>query len=56
MPNQSESVRVLLRIGARIVTPEELDQVSAGGSPPCQLTFTHLPKGGSDEDTYCPGP
>ena len=53
MPNQNESLRVLLRMGARELTREELDQVSASG-PPCRLTFTHLPKGGSDEDTQCP--
>jgi hypothetical protein len=53
MSQPNEETRVLLRQGARHLTPEELDQVSAGG-PPCRLTFTHLPGGGSDEDTQCP--
>jgi hypothetical protein len=53
MPNQNENFRVLLRLGARELTREELDHVNASG-PPCRLTFTHLPKGGSDEDTVCP--
>ena len=53
MSNQIETNRVLNRMGARILTEEEVESVSAAG-PPCQLTFTHLPKGGSDEDTFCP--
>jgi hypothetical protein len=53
MPNQTENPRVLVRLGARELRPEELDQVNASG-PPCRLTFTHLPGGGSDEDTQCP--
>ena len=53
MSNQNETNRVLNRQGARILTEEEIESVSAAG-PPCQLTFTHLPKGGSDEDTFCP--
>jgi hypothetical protein len=53
MSKQNESNRVLLRMRARILTDEEIETVSAAG-PPCQLTFTHLPKGGSDEDTFCP--
>jgi hypothetical protein len=53
MSNQSETNRVLNRQGARELTAEEVESVSASG-PPCQLTFTHLPKGGSDEDTFCP--
>jgi hypothetical protein len=56
MSNQNEMTRVLLRTNARELTQEELDQVSAAGSTPCLLTFTHQPKGGSDEDTECPGP
>jgi len=56
MSNRNETTRVLLRANAREVTQEELDQVYAAGSLPCLLTFTHLPKGGSDEDTQCPGP
>ena len=54
MSNQVESNRVLNRIGARILTDEEIESVSAAAGPPCRLTFTHLPKGGSDEDTVCP--
>jgi hypothetical protein len=54
MSNQNEKARVLLRNGARELTQEEIDQVNAAGDPPCFLTFTHLPKGGSDEDTQCP--
>ncbi len=53
MSNQNEPDRVLNRMGARLLTEGEVESVSAGG-PPCQLTFTHLPKGGSDEDTFCP--
>ena len=53
MSNQIESNRVLNRLGARELTEEELESVNASG-PPCQLTFTHLPKGNSDEDTFCP--
>jgi len=53
MSNQNENNRVLHRLGARELTAEEVESVSASG-PPCQLTFTHLPKGGSDEDTFCP--
>jgi hypothetical protein len=53
MPDQNENPHVLLRMGARELTPEELDQVSASG-PPCRITFSHLPGGGTDEDTQCP--
>ena len=53
MSNRIEPNRVLNRMGARELTKEEVESVSAAG-PPCQLTFTHLPKGGSDEDTFCP--
>ena len=53
MPNQNEPGRVLNRLGARELTEDEIESVSAAG-PPCRLTFTHLPKGGSDEDTQCP--
>ncbi|HMC31396.1 MAG TPA: hypothetical protein VKL99_11225 [Candidatus Angelobacter sp.] len=52
--NDVKGNRVLLRMGARELTREEIEQVSAGGTPPCRLTFTHVPKGGSDEDTVCP--
>jgi hypothetical protein len=53
MHSQNEPGRVLNRMGARELNQEEIESVSAGG-PPCRLTFTHLPKGGSDEDTQCP--
>lgn len=53
MPNRNEDQRVLLRMGARELTSEEIDQVSASG-PPCRITFSHLPGGGTDEDTQCP--
>ena len=45
--------RVLGRMGARELTKEDVDAVPGGTTPPCRLTFTHLPKGGSDEDTQC---
>ena len=54
MPNQNEPGRVLNRVGARELNEEEIESVSAASGPPCRLTFTHLPKGGSDEDTQCP--
>lgn len=53
MSNQFDSNRVLNRMGARELTEEEIESVSAAG-PPCRMTFTHLPKGGSDEDVVCP--
>ena len=53
MSNHIEPGRVLNRLGARELTEDEIESVSGGG-PPCRLTFTHLPKGGSDEDTQCP--
>lgn len=53
MPSQNEPGRVLNRMGARELTEDEIESVSASG-PPCRLTFTHLPGGGSDEDTQCP--
>ena len=53
MSNQSQPNRVLHRLGARELTAEEVDSDIASG-PPCRLTFMHLPKGGSDEDTVCP--
>ena len=53
MPNQNDANRVLNRMGARELTQEEIESVSAAG-PPCRLTFTHLPGGNSDEDTVCP--
>jgi hypothetical protein len=48
------SNRVLSREGARILTPEELENVDGTGSgTPCRITFSHLPGGGTDEDTQC---
>jgi hypothetical protein len=52
MSNQNDGNRVLNRTGARELTREEIESVNASG-PPCRLTFTHLPGGGSDEDTVC---
>jgi hypothetical protein len=40
-------------MGARALTQDELDKVSASG-PPCRITFSHLPGGNTDEDTQCP--
>jgi hypothetical protein len=54
MSSLTEDNRVLNRMGARELTEEEeIERVSAAG-PPCRITFTHLPGGGSDEDTQCP--
>ena len=48
--------RVLNRMGARILTADELNIVTGIGTP-CQITFSHLHGGGTDEDTQCdPGP
>lgn len=52
--SKPEFYRVLMRQGARELSREELEAVTGNGSVPCRLTFTHLPKGGSDEDTQCP--
>lgn len=46
------SNRVLNRIGARELTCEEMDKVKGAGTP-CQITFSHLHGGGTDEDTQC---
>jgi hypothetical protein len=53
MSTQTEDNRVLHRLGARKLTEEEMDIVNACG-PPCLMTFTHLPRGGHDEDVECP--
>jgi hypothetical protein len=50
----TEATRVLMRQGARVLSREELEAVYGNGSVPCRLTFTHLPGGGTDEDTQCP--
>lgn len=52
MPEQKET-RVLVRIGARELSAQELE-VTKGGGVPCRITFSHLPGGGTDEDTQCP--
>jgi hypothetical protein len=52
MPELRET-RVLVRIGARELSADELAAITAAGVP-CRITFTHLPGGGSDEDTQCP--
>ena len=39
-PNQQESQRVLGRMGARILTPQEITQVS--GSQNQTFAFTHI--------------
>jgi hypothetical protein len=39
-PNQQESQRVLSRLGARILTPEEATQVN--GSQNQTFAFTHI--------------
>ncbi len=44
--------RVLVRQGARELSREEVEEIQ-GGQIPCRITFTHTPKGGSDEDTQC---
>lgn len=49
----NEDNRVLSRMGARELTREDVEAVTGGSTPPCRITFTHLPKGGSDEDTQC---
>ncbi|HEX5432632.1 MAG TPA: hypothetical protein VFY05_00210 [Candidatus Angelobacter sp.] len=45
----------MARSGARELSKEELDIIYGAGIP-CQITFSHLPRGGTDEDTVCPGP
>ncbi|HET6933996.1 MAG TPA: hypothetical protein VFI72_04100 [Candidatus Angelobacter sp.] len=53
MPN-TEQNRVLVRQGARELSREEVEAVAGNGStPPCRITFTHLPGGNQDEDTQC---
>jgi hypothetical protein len=54
MPEHKET-RVVMRMGARELSPEELKVISGSGAP-CQITFSHPPGGGTDEDTQCPGP
>lgn len=54
MSTLTEGNRVLHRLGARELTWKEMDNVNAGSTPPCLMTFTHLPRGGHDEDVECP--
>lgn len=54
MPEHKET-RVIMRMGAREISAEELELISGSGTP-CRITFSHLPGGGTDEDTQCPGP
>ena len=49
----ADNNRVLNRIGARDLTWEEAANVSGAAGTPCRITFSHLPGGGSDEDTQC---
>ncbi|HWG49013.1 MAG TPA: hypothetical protein VN669_04925 [Candidatus Acidoferrales bacterium] len=55
MPEHNK-IRVLARNGARELTEQELTAIQGAGSLPCKITFSHLPGGGTDEDTQCPGP
>jgi len=45
----------MARFRARELSQEELATINGAG-PPCRITFSHLPGGGTDEDTQCPGP
>ena len=55
MLNPTEN-RVLSRMRARVLTPEEVTTVTGTGTP-CRITFSHLHGGGTDEDVQCdPGP
>lgn len=51
--SKHEQTRVVARMGAQELSPEEVASITAAGVP-CRITFTHLPGGGSDEDTQCP--
>lgn len=52
MPEHTET-RVIMRMGARELSAEELAAIHGAGVP-CRITFSHLPGGGTDEDTQCP--
>lgn len=54
MPEHKET-RVVVRLGARELSAAELEEITGTGIP-CKITFSHLPGGGTDEDTQCPGP
>lgn len=54
MPEHKET-RVIVRAGARELSARELEAITGSGAP-CQITFSHLPGGSTDEDTQCPGP
>lgn len=53
--SERKETRVMARSGARELGEEELTVINGAGAP-CQITFSHLPRGGTDEDTQCPGP
>jgi hypothetical protein len=52
MSNHNDN-RVLSRMGARNLTREEMEAVGGAAGTPCRITFSHLPGGGTDEDTQC---
>jgi hypothetical protein len=51
--SEPKETRVIARVGARELSAEEVATINGAGVP-CRITFTHLPGGGSDEDTQCP--
>lgn len=53
--SEHKETRVMARSGARELSEQELAVINGAGAP-CQITFSHLPRGGTDEDTQCPGP
>lgn len=53
--SEHKEIRVMARSGARELSKEELVIINGAGIP-CRITFSHLPGGGTDEDTQCPGP
>lgn len=51
--SEPKETRVIARMQARELTAEELAGINGAGVP-CRITFSHLPGGGTDEDTQCP--
>lgn len=51
--SEHKEIRVVARTGARELSSQELASISGAGVP-CRITFSHLPGGGTDEDTQCP--
>jgi hypothetical protein len=51
--SEHKETRVIARMGARELSPQELASINGAGVP-CRITFSHLPGGGTDEDTQCP--